>query len=455
MPEPRPTAAAASAHERLPILDENATIEDYSTYSLLNNPGAHSAYHDWKAALEKIPQAKSLPDPSLSYGYFVSVEDGDRPRQHEFQLMQMFPFFGKLGLREQIEVASAMAAHASYEQEKLNLLNRLKEAYYEYYYLGRAIQITEQNIELLGRLEEVAAAAFRAGGAQQDVLKAQVELEKLKNRLKSQEDMRGATAAKLNAELNRPIDTPVPWPKGVKPQTLQFSEDQILQLARTGNRELKAMSFEVEKSRAMLALARKEFWPDFGLGVGYMLMDGTGSASMMSGDMGDNVSAMVSVNLPIWRKRLHAAVREAQAMLESAVAAKQQKENALLSEVRMMLYKHNNAVRQIGLYANTLIPKARQALDASEAGYRAGKVDFVNLLDGERELLEFSLDYEMALSEHFQRVAELEMLVGQLLTQREPLAEGASMGAAERERSAQKAKSELLYPQNALSIIGK
>ncbi len=423
---------------QLPVLDENATIEDYSTYALLNNAGLQSAYHDWKAALEKIPQAKSLPDPSLSYGYFVSVENGDRPQQHEFQLMQMIPFFGKLGLREQIEVASAMAARASYEQEKLNLLNRLKEAYYEYYYLGRAIQITEQNIELLTRLEEVAAASFRAGGAQQDVLKAEVELEKLRNRLKSLEDMRGATAAKLNAELNRPIDTPISWPKDVKPKILQFSEDQILQLARTANWELKASSFQVEKSRKMLALARKEFWPDFGLGVGYMLMNGTGSASMMSADMGDNVSAMFSVNLPIWRKRLHAALREAQAMLESAVAAKQQKENALLSDVRMMLYKHKNAVRQIGLYANTLIPKAQQALDASEAGYRAGKVDFVNLLDGERELLDFSLDYEMALAEHLQRIAELEMLVGQPLTGRQPSEEKSTTGTVEREKSAEK-----------------
>jgi len=415
--QPAISPPAEAPSPRMPQLDQDSTIDDYLAYALMNNPGLKSAFDRWKAALEKVPQAKSLPNPSLGYSYFIeSIETRVGPQQHRFELMQKIPFFGKLGLRGEVALAAAKADRARYEQETLNLLYRVKDSYYEYYYLGRAIRITEENVNLLTRLEKVASQQVRGGAAQQDMLKAQVELGKLRDRLESLQDMRGAVAAKLNAELNRPILSPVPWPKEVKKQKMRHPDDQILQLARTANWELTALSFEIEKSRKMLALARKEFWPDFGIGVGYIATGEARGGGMSPADSGkDAVAAMLSVSLPVWRSRLDAGVREARAALSATVEAKQQKENTLLSQVRFTLYRHNDALRRVRLYAETLIPKARQALDASDAGYRAGKVDFVNIIDSERELLAFRLAYERALVEHQQRMAELEMLVGQSL----------------------------------------
>ncbi len=297
----------------------------------------------------------------------------------------------------------------------------MKEAYYEYYYLGRAIELTEENVRLIERLEEVASARFRAGGAQQDVLKAQVELGKLRDRLASLRDRRSALAAKLNAELNRPVNAPLPWPKDVNEKKMRFTEEQLLQLATTRNWELKALSLDVERGEKMVALARKEFWPDFGVGVNYIVTGEPRAGDMVPADAGkDAVAAMVSVNLPLWRERLHAGVRESRAMLAAALEASQQKENALLSRLKFALYNYNDAVRQIHLYGETLIPKAEQALNASEAGYRGGKVDFVNIMDGERDLLAFRLAYERALADHEQRIAELEMLVDTPVTESVP-----------------------------------
>lgn len=403
----------------LPQLDENATIDDYLTYAHLNNPGIKSAFNHWIAALEKVPQAKSLPNPTFGYGYFIdSIETRVGPQRHRFELMQMIPFFGKLGLRGEAALAGAKAARARYEQAILDLLYRVKDAYYEYYYLGRAIQITEENVNLLMRLEQVASQRVRGGAAQQDMLKAQVELGKLRDRLESLRDMRGAVAAKLNAELNRPTNAPVPWPEEVHEHVMRFPEDQVFQWTRAANWELQALSFEIERNEKQLALARKEFWPDFGVGVGYFATGEARAGGMTPEDSGkDAVAAMVSVSLPLWRSRLHAGVRGARASLTAAIEAKQQKENAILSQVRFALYRHNDAVRRIRLYGDTLIPKARQALDSSEAGYRAGKVDFVNIIDGERQLLAFRLAYERSLAEHRQRLAELETLVGRPLTQ--------------------------------------
>jgi cobalt-zinc-cadmium efflux system outer membrane protein len=401
----------------MPQLDEDATLHDYLTYALLNNPGLKSSFERWTSALERIPQARSLPDPVVNYGYFIrSIQTRVGPQRHRIELMQKIPFFGKLGLRENAALAEAKAAAAHFEQEKLNLLYRVKSVYAEYSYLGQAIRITEENVDLMSRLEEVASQRFRAGAAQQDVLKAQVELGKLTDRLASLQDMRHAVAAKLNAELNRPIASLVPWPDKLAEQTVALSQEQILQLARAENQELKALSFEVQKSEAMLALARKEYWPDFALGVGYIATGEAQAGPMAPADSGDDaIAAMVSVNLPIWGARLSAGVRGARAAMEATIYAKQQMENMLLSKVRFALYKYDDALRQLRLYEKTLIPKAEQAIAASEAGYRSGKVEFVNIIDGERNLLAFRLAYEGALMEQHQRLAELEMLVGRPL----------------------------------------
>lgn len=106
---------AGAAPGPMPDLDENATIHDYLTYALLNNPGVRSAFETWRAALERVPQAKALPDPTLGYGYFIrNIETRVGPQRHRFELMQKIPFFGKLGLRGEAALAVAKAAAARY-----------------------------------------------------------------------------------------------------------------------------------------------------------------------------------------------------------------------------------------------------------------------------------------------------------------------------------------------------
>lgn len=402
---------------QLPTLDENATLEDYVTYALLNNAGLKAAYGRWMAAVQRVPQVKSLPNPTVGYSYFIeSIETRVGPQRHRFELMQMIPFPGKLGLREESAFAAAKAEGARFEQEKLNVLFRVKDAYYEYYYLAQSIRVTEENVGLLTRLEEVASQQVRAGASQQDMLRAQVELGKLQDRLASLRDMRGAIEARLNAELNRPITTPLPWPRQIAEQTLTLTQNDVFAFARSGNWELRALDFEVERSRKAVALARKEFYPDFGVGVGYVATGEARAGIMNPDDSGkDALTAMVSVNLPVWRGRLKAGLEEARATLSATTESRNQKENMLLSQVRLALYRYNDAVRQVRLYGETLIPKAEQALSSAEAGYRAGKVDFVNIIDSERQLLAFHLAYERALADQQQRHAELEMLAGRSL----------------------------------------
>jgi outer membrane protein TolC len=188
------TEGMAGAHEQFrdanyprtqPVELNNASgLRDYLAYAALNNPQLEAAFNRWKAALEMVSQAHTLPDPHFNYGYFIQeVETRVGPQEQHIGVSQMFPWFGKLKLRSAVAAEEANAAQQQYEVAKLKLFDDVKQAYYELYYLGRAIGITEENVELLKDFEGVARSKYEAGQAlNADVIKAQVELDRLRDR---------------------------------------------------------------------------------------------------------------------------------------------------------------------------------------------------------------------------------------------------------------------------------
>ena len=404
-----------SARPTVTPLKESPELQDYLKYAALNNPGLEAAFNRWKAALERSPQVTSLPDPKLSYAYFIErVETRVGPQRHRVGLAQTFPWFGKLRLRGDIALAEAKAAYKQFEAAKLRLFYNVRDAYYELYYVARAIDITKENMELIRKLEQVARSQYRVGGAQHaDVIRAQVELGKLEDQLRSLKDLKQPIAAKLNAALNRPTDVDVSWPTEVPQEALDATDQQILAWMREANPELKALDAQIEKQRTAIQLARRDYFPDVTLGVDYI---DTGSARSHTSDNGkDPVAAMVSVNLPIWHRKYRAAEREARARRRAARGQREDRANTLMAEVKLVLFRFRDAERKIDLYRDTLVPKAEQSLRATETAYRGGKMDFLNLIDAERLLLTFRLAYERALADCAQRLAETEMLVGREL----------------------------------------
>jgi cobalt-zinc-cadmium efflux system outer membrane protein len=159
------TSPTASVWEK-PTLTEQSTLDDYLSYAALNNAGLEAAFNRWKAELEKVPQVRTLPDPRFSYGYFIqSVETRTGPQRQRFELAQTFPWFGKLRLKGDAALAAANAAQQQYEAAKLRLFYRVKDAFYEYYYLGRAITVAQDNVELLRQVEKVARTKYESGTA--------------------------------------------------------------------------------------------------------------------------------------------------------------------------------------------------------------------------------------------------------------------------------------------------
>jgi outer membrane protein TolC len=179
------------------------------------------------------------------------------------------------------------------------------------------------------------------------------------------------------------------------------------------NPELGALEYEIARNKTKIRLAEKDYFPDITLGLDYINTAKSTGGMSPSDDGKDPLIAMLSINLPIWRDKLAAGVREARHRYWAAALNKTDKVNSLNAELKLDLYRFRDANRKIDLFRDTLLPKARESLRVTEASFRAGKTGFLDLIDAQRILLQFELDYERALANRGQQLAKLEMLVGQ------------------------------------------
>jgi len=396
-----------------PDLTENATLDDYVLYAMLDNPGLHAAFERWKAALEKVTPARTLPDPRFTYAnYIKEVETRVGPQEHKFGLAQTFPWFGKLDLQGEMALQAARAERQRYESEKLDLVYRVKKIYYEYCYLAQATDIAKDNVILLTHFESVARAKYKGGvGLQSAVIKAQVELGKLEDRLLSLQDLMRPVGVKLNITLNRQSYMALPTPKALPAAKRNFSDEELFTLLRAENPNLKILDFMAAKEDFAIKLSEKNFFPDMTLGVDYI--DTDSRSDMDPKDNGKNpVIAKLSVNVPIWHQKYNAIEKEAKARRRAVMRERKQKENSLIADLEMALYGLRNADRKLDLYRNTLLPKAEQNVKVTQLAFTSDKASFLDLIDSQRILLGFQLEHERALADRAQRIAEIEMLAG-------------------------------------------
>jgi outer membrane protein TolC len=260
----------------------------------------------------------------------------------------------------------------------------------------------------------------------------------------------------LNAALNRPAGAPIALPAALPDESIAATDEEILDRLAHANPELLALDHEVARARHAVRLAGQAVFPDIQLGVDYTdvgspprpeplgfknpaavrsasrFVQGTGDLidaytlgrSFWPGDTPDDSGKdiwmlSVSMNLPIWYGTYAAGEREARARYRAAINTRAQMKNDLTARLAAVLYAYNDAKRKTGLYRDTLIPKAVQAVEATETAYRSGRASFLDLVDVERTLLDFRLACERARTNRAQRVAELDMLVGQTLPRRE------------------------------------
>ena len=396
---------------------EILTLSDCMKEAALNNAELKASFEGWKAALEQIPQAKALQDPKFTFGYYIEeVETRVGPMNSKVGLMQTFPWFGEIEARTDAASAKANAARQRYEAVKLKLFNQIKQNYFEYSYLATAIQIANENLQLLTHFEQVARAKYKTSTATHpDIIRAQIELAKLQDVLTSLEKLQSPMAARLNALLNRPAESPLPWPEKPPLNYVNLHRKDIIETLVRSNPDLSASKWEIEAAKSSIELAKTKFYPDIGVGVDWTQV-GSARSPGVSDSGKDAVALMFSINIPLWRNSYRAAERQAQARLRKTRYEKIEKENQIIAKVFDVLYEIDDSRRKTTLFGDTLLPKTEALVQASETAYKSGNEDFLSLIDAQRMLLGYRLDHERAMINYQQNMAELEMLIGKELT---------------------------------------
>lgn len=405
----RPSAQAPDSGEPSgPELPADATLDDLLRYAAENNPEMRAAFEEWRASVERAPQARSLPDPTLRYSRALH----EMQLRHSVMLSQMFPWFGKRNLRGGIAEERAKAAEERFEAERLAVAEAVITAYAEYAYVQEAIEVLREVHDIADQFQQVALTRFRAGEvASADALRAEMEAERVTDELRTMEEMRAPAAASLNAALGREEGAALPRARLEMQPNLQVDYG-TLEARLVKNPRWRAAQHDIAASEKEVRLAQKESYPDITVGVEYM------DHPWLEGNP---VNVTASINLPIWQGRYAAGRREARASQRSAESRREAIERDFDAELRMAFFRVRDAERKIRLHGQSLLPLAQQTYSSLEAAYRGGDTDFLNLVEAQRTLLDHELLHRRAMADHIQRLATLERLVGgDLQTRDEP-----------------------------------
>jgi outer membrane protein TolC len=393
------------------------TLDDYIAYAVEHNPLLH-AYADLHEAKRHMPsQARALPDPMVTYGYFAeNTETRVGPQEHLIMVQQKIPFFGKRALRGQIAERDAWIAGKTYEEKKHLLIESLKQAYYEYYRVYSLIQVTEEQRVLIEQMQEAAQVKYASGeAAQQDVLKAQLSLAHATDELTRLERARVSAVTKINRLLHREPGTELAIPNADFSDVELEDAEHYVKLARNKRPELEAARVAEEQASKSKSLAKRMYFPDLTLGMQYVSVGEREIASLADNGK-DALLFTASINLPIWFGGTRAGVREAEARIAQAAHEREAVEMQIRQEVRDAHAGVKEALERVALYRDVMIPQAEQTFRAGEAGYRTGRVDFLGYLDGERMYLSMRKMYYEAMAELGGRLARLERVAGGSLT---------------------------------------
>lgn len=377
---------------------------------LQRNPSLIQMEAAWEAARARYPQVTSLDDPMLAVTLGPATYGAQSVNgAYRINVEQKYPFPGKLRLRGQQANAEANAAANDVDDMRLQLVESARSAFYEYYLVYRAVAVNEEGLRLLEEFRRNAETRYKTGLVpQQDVLQADVELGRQRERLLSLEQNRQIAIARINTLMNFPPDVPLPAPPATMHLEDGLPEAAVLrELALNRRPDLLALANRLAADQAALALANKEFYPDFTPFFMYdRFMGNQPSTETLAYMLG------MSVNLPVRRDRRFAAVHEAQARLNERRAALERQVNQVNYEVQQAYAQVTQGGKTVRLYEQSVLPAAASNVKAAQAAYLTGKIPFLSLIEAERNLIGLRDRYYELVATYYIRLATLERAIG-------------------------------------------
>jgi len=392
-------------------VDQNKTSVTLSIYFEIaaeNNPGLQSKYKEFEAALQKIPQVNALPDPSFSFGYFISpVETRVGPQRAKLSLSQMFPWFGTLRAKGDAAMLMAEAKYQAFLEARNKLYFDVAAAYFPLYELQQLQEIEQKNIKILESFKTIATRKFENGAAPMvDVLRVDIMLKDSRTNFEILKEKEHALVSTFNSLLNRDENEQVIISDTLLANPVDIDEVKDTLLVR--NPAINKLNLQTRASKTSEIVAQKQGLPNFGVGLDYVIV--AERSDIPVADNGkDALMPMVSVSIPLFRKKYDAAKKEAQLMQESYTLQKENVLNLLSSEFDQTMFEISQQLELLKLYRDQ-VAITRQSLNLLFSSYGNSGKEFEEVLRMQQKLLQYEKLMAKAVAQYHTALAKLDYI---------------------------------------------
>lgn len=389
-------------------LTSRAALKDLVAYGLANNPGLHAAAAERDGARAGVAVAGGWPDPKISAGHFLEpIETKVGPQRLRLGLTQAIPWSGRLGLAREMAATSAEIARLRYAESRRRLVFQIRSAYAEYRHAQQVVILTAERAALIAQLAEIVRARHVTGEAQSALLRVQMESAVLRETQERAEDRVVAVRAQLNALLGRRAGAPLADAE---------SQPVALEIARPTEEDLAAhpalLIPQREAARQGVArrVARFRYLPDLIVGLQWIQIDEIPLPGLADNGK-DPIIVSVGASLPLWFTKHRAAQEQARMRAEAARWRATETAQRLSAELWQAYSEWHASARRVDLYRHTLVPTAEQTSTVTLQAYTSGTTSFTDLIDVQRQILEYHLALERALADCAQQAAHIEYLI--------------------------------------------
>tara|TARA_Y100000589_G_scaffold318561_1_gene346161 strand:+ start:2767 stop:4074 length:1308 start_codon:yes stop_codon:yes gene_type:complete len=402
----RDQAITVSSH----ALQSPASLNDLIAAALAHNPALSAARHRIDQTQHVIPQVSSLDDPMLTItpvGKMAQTADGEMTAMGS--ISQKFPLSGRLDTHKQIAVQQVNITKEQLRQTQLELIRDVKHAYWNLQLANQTLEVLTAQKQLMQQFSEAANASYRAGRSnQEDLLRINVEISTLDNRVLASEQTQQSVIARINTLLNRPAALPLQIKSDVQPNIIEQPLESWLKQMLQNSPQLQTIHHRIAQARKQLKLAHQQRIPDLTVMLNYAAVADHGTSMAANGN--DQLYAGFGINLPIWQDKLDAAEQQALATIRQRLSELIAEHNQLQFAITDMHARVHSQRKQDTLYQETILPQTQQVLDSALSQYRAGRGGFLNLIDNWQKLLDLQLMSHRNQTQLQQDYAQLQFL---------------------------------------------
>ncbi len=373
-------------------------LDAYLKTAAENNPRLKGLFNRYLAAMERLPQAKSLPDPTVMFSYFISpVETRVGAQRAGLSVNQAFPWFGQLAAQEQAAANIAQARFEAFDDERNRIFFRVRSTYYNLYVLEAAIRITDENIVLLETFKQLANVRLESNqGSAVDLLRVEMDLAELQNELEYLKDSRRPIDAEFYELLNNDSIGEIIIPDTLSTIAIFDETGALLDSMLSKNPNLRKIDSEINALINEAVVAKKMGNPSFNIGLAYTNIAKRTDVEDFSDNGKDAfLFPQIGMSIPIYRKKYQAMVMEKELLRTSKIQEKENTENSLVTDLEKVWRDYLDAQRRVNLF-RYLTRLAERSLDILLAEYTSDGADFEEILRMDRQLLNYELELERA-----------------------------------------------------------